>query len=151
MGTARGAVIAAVAVALAIAGCGGGDSSGSISKEEFIAKADAICKKSNSRMEAAFGKFLQGNPNLTKTTGPKFERLVGDVMVPNLKREVEELRALEIPDGGEEKVNAMIAALEEGVETAERDPQAVTNSSDVVFGISSRIAGEYGLEVCGSR
>jgi len=154
MGTARGAVIASVAIVFAIAGCGSSDGSGSdnsISKEEFIAKADAICKQSNARLEAAFGKFLKENPNLKKTSDPRLQQLVGGAMVPSLKREIEELRALGIPAGDEEKVEAMISALEEGLETAERDPQAVTNSSDAVFGIASRIGGEYGLKVCGSR
>jgi hypothetical protein len=137
---------------LLLAGCGGSDSGESISKEEFIAKADAICKQSNQRMEAAFTKFLKDNPTLTKPTDPRFQPLVGDVMVPSLKREIEELKELGVPDGDEEKVGAMISALEEGLETAEDNPEVVTgSSSDTVFGIASRIAGEYGAEVCGSR
>jgi hypothetical protein len=155
MGTWRVALCSALALAVLVAaGCGGDDSSssGSISKEEFIAKADAICKQSNKRMEAAFGKFLKENPQLTKPTDPRFQQLVGEVMVPNLEREIEEMKALGVPDGDGEKVGAMIAALEEGLETAEDNPEVVTgSSSDTVFGIASRIAGEYGLEVCGSR
>lgn len=145
-----GALVAAVL----LAGCGGDeDSAGaSISKEEFIAKADAICKRSNKRMEAAFGKFLKDNPGLTKPDDPKFQPLVTDVMVPSLKQEIQELRELGVPDGDEEKVDAMISALEEGLETAENNPQVVTgSSSDTIFGIASRIAGEYGLKTCGSR
>jgi hypothetical protein len=155
MGTWRVALCSALAVGILFAGCGGGEDSsgsGSISKEEFIAKADAICKQSNKRMEAAFGKFLKENPELTKPTDPRFQQLVGDVMIPNLEREIEELKALGVPDGDGEKVDAMISALEEGLETAEDNPQVVTgSSSDTIFGIASRIAGEYGIEVCGSR
>lgn len=140
-------------LALLVAGCGGGDASSaeSISKEEFIARADAICKQSNARMEAGFAKILKGAKNPAKPSKAEYEKLVGEVMVPNLKREIAKLRALGIPDGDEERVEAMLSALEEGEETAERDPKAVTASSDAVFGIASRIAGEYGLEVCGSR
>ena len=151
MGTGRGVAIASVVITLAVAGCGGSSSGESISKEEFIAKADAICKKSNERMAKGFGKLLEGSPNLAKLSAAQERKLVDEVMVPGLEREVAELRKLGVPAGDEEKVNAMLEALEEGVETAERDPQAVANSSDAVFGIASRIAGEYGLEVCGSR
>ncbi len=153
MGRGLLALIAALVVALLGAGCGGGSSSSgeSISKEEFVAKADAICKRSNERMEAGFGKILKDAKSLTKPSKAEYEMLVSEVMVPNLKREVAELRALGIPDGDEERVDAMLSALEEGEETAERNPKAVTASSDAVFGIASRIAGEYGLEVCGSR
>lgn len=156
MGTRRGAFVAtAMVIALAVAGCGGGDSStsaaNSISKAAFIAKADAICKKGTERMQSGIFAALKTPQNLTKVSAAEQEKIVTTVMVPSVSREAKELRALGVPDGDEEKVDAMIAALEEGVETAERDPQAVTKSSDVVFGISSRIAGEYGLKVCSSR
>ena len=156
MGTGRGAFIAAVAmvIALVVVGCGGGDDSSSgnsISKEEFIAKADAVCKKGTERMQAAIAGVLKNQPNITKVTKGEQEKIVATVMVPSVSREVKELRALGVPDGDDEKVDAMITALEEGVETAERDPAAVTKSSDAIFGIASRIAGEYGAVGCGSR
>lgn len=156
MGTGRGAfVAAAMVVALVMAGCGGGGdsstASGSISKEEFVAKADAICKDGTERLQAAIGHILKDQPNITKVSQVEQEKIVTTVLVPNVSKEVKELRALGTPDGDEERVDAMITALEEGVETAERDPQAVTKSSDAIFGIASRIAGEYGLTTCGSR
>src|SRR4249919_2911251 len=155
MGTGRGSfVAAAIVVALVLAGCGGGDSSttaGSISKEEFIAKADAVCKKGTERLQKAIFAALKHPQNLTKVSEAEQIKIVTTAMVPNISREVKELRALGVPDGDQEKIDAMIGALEEGVQTAEQDPQAVTKSSDVVFGISSRIAGEYGLTACGSR
>jgi len=138
-----------VAIAFVVVGCG--DSGESISKEEFIAKADAICKKSNVRMAAGFSKRLKDARSLVKPQSPQLEKLVGEVMVPNLEREIRELRALGIPSGDSERIEAMLEALDEGVETAERNPKAVVASSDAVFGIAARLAGEYGLEVCGSR
>jgi predicted small secreted protein len=156
MGRGPLALIAAVAMAASLlAGCGGGgedSSSGkSISKEDFIAKADAICAKGTKRLQAAIFAALKNPRNLTKVSEAQQIDIVKTAMVPNVSREAEELRALDVPEGDEEKIDAMIGALEEGVETAEQDPQAVTQSSDVVFGISSRIAAEYGLTACGSR
>jgi arginine repressor len=155
MGTGRGTLIAvAMAIALLVAGCGGGDSStaaNSISKEEFITKADAICKKGSERMQAAIARVLKRQRNITKVTKGAQEKIVATVMVPSVSREIKELRAIGIPDGDAERVNGMIAALEEGVETGEQDPEAVIKSSDAIFGIASRIAGEYGLAVCGGR
>ena len=156
MGRGPLALIAVVAMAaLLLAGCGGGgddSSSGkTISKEDFIVKADAICKKGTERLQKAIFATLKHPQNLTKVSEDEQIKIVTTAMAPNISREVKELRALGIPDGDEEKIDAMIGALEEGVETAEQDPQAVTKSSDVVFGISSRIAGEYGLTACGSR
>jgi hypothetical protein len=146
-------IVAVIAAALLVAGCGGDDDSGSsaISKEEFIAKADTICKKGTERMQTAIAGALKNQRNLAKVSKAEQEKIVTTVMVPSVSREVKELRALGVPDGDDERVDAMITALEEGIETAERDPEVVTKSSDAIFGIASRIGGEYGLAVCGSR
>ena len=155
MGRGPLALIAVATAALLFAGCGSGSNdSGSgkpISKEEFIAKADAVCKKGTERLQKAIFSALKNPQSLTKVSEAEQIRIVTTAMVPNVSQEVKELRALGIPDGDEEKVDAMIMALEEGVETAEQDPRAVTKSSDAVFGISSRIAAEYGLKACSSR
>jgi len=159
MGRGPIALIAAVVVAaILVAGCGGGDDSsgsGSISKEEFITKADAICKASSKRMEKKLFLFLRKNRtggSLRKPSVTQNEKFIVTVLIPNLEQEIKELKALGVPAGDEEKVDAMIAALEEGLETAENETATVAaGTSDMVFGIASRLAGEYGLETCGSR
>jgi hypothetical protein len=151
--------VGAMAAALLLVGCGGGDdssgSNGSISKAEFIVKADAICKKSNQQMEAEIYKYLRKNRvkgSLRRPSVEDNEKFIEAVLIPNLEREIKELKALGVPAGDEEKVDAMISALEEGLETAKNEPQTVAaGSSDIIFGIASRLAGEYGLETCGSR
>jgi hypothetical protein len=153
----RGSIaLAAVAMVAftALAGCGGASDSnrgGSISKQAFIAKADAICKKGTERLQAAIFDVLKSQRNLAKVSKAEQEKIVTTAIVPSVNQEVKDLRALGIPEGDEEKVEAIVAALEEGAETAERNPEAVTKSTDAVFGIASRIAGEYGLEACSSR
>lgn len=150
---------AVVLAALLLVGCGGGSddaaSAKPISKEEFVAKADAICKKGNERMEAKLFAFLRKNRTggtLRKPTVDQNEEFIITVLIPNLKREISELKELGVPEGDEEKVDAMIAALEDGLETAEDDTRTVAaGTADIVFGIASRLAGEYGLETCGSR
>jgi hypothetical protein len=140
--------------ALVVVGCGGGgdeSSTSSISKVAFIKKTDAVCKRGNGRMEVAFAHFLEENKNIRHPSKDDYEALVGKVLVPNVKREVKEIRAFGAPSGDEDRVDDILEALEEGVEVAERDPKVVVSSSEAVFGISSRLAKEYGLEVCGSR
>ncbi|HEV7400277.1 MAG TPA: hypothetical protein VGN84_08385 [Solirubrobacterales bacterium] len=141
---------------LIVAGCGGGNSSDessatSISKAVFIKKTDAVCSAGNKRMEVAFAHFLEENKNIKKPSDADYEKLVGKVLVPNVNREIKEIRAFGAPDGDEDRVSAFLEALEEGIEVAERDPKVVVSSSEAVFGIPSRLAKEYGLEVCGSR
>jgi hypothetical protein len=140
-------------VALTAAGCGGGETSTkTIPKAVFIKKANAICKKSSERMVASFTSFLaKKKSSITHPSQATKEEMVGKALVPSVKREIEEFQALGAPSGDEDRVGEIIKALEEGLETAESNPEAVASSSDAVFGIASRLAGEYGLEVCGNR
>jgi hypothetical protein len=154
----RGTIAIAVALALAalvVAGCGGGsDSSTStvtVSKAAFIKEADAVCKKGTERMQLAILRFLKQHKDVKRPNKAQSEVLVATAIVPSVKTELKELKKLDAPEGDEERVNAIISALEEGLEIAEDNPEAVVGSSDAVFGISGRLAGEYGAEVCGSR
>jgi hypothetical protein len=142
-----------LAVAFAVAGCGGDDdaSAEAPTKAEFIRQIDGICQAGNRRMEGAFAKLLEGGEKLPLPDDPRVQELVGTVMIPNLAREIEQMKELEPPNGDEEKVDAFINALEEGLETAEENPQLVTTKTEIVYGISSRLAKEYGLEICGTR
>jgi len=154
MGTGRGVfVAAAMVVALVVAGCGGDSSTStvSISKAAFIKKVDAVCQKGTERMQRAILVFLKQHKDVQRPNKAQSEKLVGTAIVPSVKTELKALKALEAPEGDEERFDAIISALEEGLETAEDNPEAVVASSDAVFGISGRLAGEYGAEVCGSR
>jgi ABC-type Fe3+-citrate transport system substrate-binding protein len=142
-------------VALVVAGCGGGGdetSTNTISKAVFIKKGNAICQKGSERMVVSFTSFLEKEKSSVKHPSQATkEELVGEALVPSVKREIKEFEALGAPSGDEDRVGEIIKALEEGLETAESNPEAVVSSSDAVFGIPSRLAGEYGLEVCGNR
>ncbi len=159
----RGVIaLAAVAAALVVAGCGGSGSgsdstvtTGSLSKEAFVEKADAICAKGNKRLQKGFANYLRKNKKsiiaLRHPSKEDYDGLIGGVLVPNLEWEIKEIRALGAPDGDEERIEEIVTAWEEGIQVAETDPKAVKHSSEAIFGIGSRLAKEYGLEVCGSR
>jgi hypothetical protein len=157
MGTGRGAfVAAAIVIALVVVGCGGGgDSTGtaanSISKEAFIKKVDAICQKGTERMQRAILTFLKQHKDVRRPNKAQSEKLVGSAIVPSVEKEIAAMKMLEAPAGDEDRFSAILSALEEGLETAKENPEAVAASSDAVFGISGRLAGEYGAEVCGTR
>jgi hypothetical protein len=154
----RPIVLAVVAATLFVAGCGGSDSSTStstLSKEAFIKKADAICKKGSQELQRGFAVYLRKNNKsilaLRHPSKADYEGLIGGVLVPNLEREIKAIRALGAPSGDEDRIEEILTAFEEGIEIAETDPKAVNHSSEAIFGIGSRLAKEYGLEVCGSR
>jgi hypothetical protein len=142
-------------IALVVTGCGGGSDSStattSVSKAAFIKKVDAVCQKGTERMQRAILVFLKQHKDVKRPNKAQSEELVGSAIVPSVEKELAAMKALEAPEGDEDRFGAIVSALEEGLETAEANPEAVVASSDAVFGISGRLAGEYGAEVCGSR
>ena len=150
----------ALAVALIVAGCGGGGggelSTSSISKAAFIKKLDAICAKGNEKAEANFGAYAKKN-NFTpadlnkKMSEAEAAELAETVLLPAVKQEVVQIRKLSVPSSDRDRIEAMLDAIEEGIETTERIPKVVLEEISVGFGVANRLAKEYGLQVCGNR
>lgn len=144
-----------LAIAMIVAGCGSSsdDTTASLTKAEFIAQADAICKKGNGEIESEFESFakendIKENEEPSKAQGAE---LVETVLVPNVENQSEEIRDLGAPSADEEEITAMLDALDEGVEEAEAEPETVFTSKTDPFGPANKIAKEYGLEVCGQE
>jgi hypothetical protein len=155
------AIAAIAAFALAAAGCGG-DGNGneittsSLSKAEFIQKANEVCARGQDQAERNFTAFTKGKDfNIREVsknpTEEQVDGLVNEVLIPAIKKEIAEIRALGAPAGDEDHIEAMLEANEEGIETAEELPQKVLERTEIAFGVASRLAKEYGLLTCGQR
>jgi hypothetical protein len=154
-----GAVLSALAVTLIVAGCGGGngDESSDISKPAFVKKGSAICLTTRRQIRSDFeayrkgpqGKEIETAEQANELTPEEAAAKVGkEVIVPVMRQELEEFRALGIPPGGDDRVTALLDAFGEGIEAAERHPERVATDGTEAFGKSGRLAGEYGLEGC---
>jgi FtsZ-interacting cell division protein ZipA len=145
--------VGAVAIAAIVAGCGSSDdSASSLTKAQFIAQADAICKAGNAEIESeaeAFEKKNNIDENEEPSTAQKAE-VSETILVPNVTNQAEEIRDLAAPSGDEDEISAMLDSLDEGVEEVEANPQAPFESKQPnPFGPANKIAEEYGLKVCG--
>ncbi len=143
-----------VAIALtAVVGCGGGDDDGgeeALTKVEFIKQGDAICEKAEKQAETEAEEFAEENGfNLEKATDEELEEAVAEVLVPALSRQAEEIDALAAPEGDEEKVEAIVVALEDGTADVEGDPSLVFEGKPLKE--ASQLATDYGFEVCGEE
>jgi hypothetical protein len=151
------AILAAVAaIALIVAGCGGGDDSttegdASLTKAEFVKQADGICKEANSELTVEFQKFSKENnlPEGKEPTKEQGEELVEEVLIPNVQQQSEDIRELGAPSGDEDRVAAILDALDQGIEEAEEDPAALLDAQDDTFDKANELAADYGLKVCG--
>lgn len=144
-----------VAVALIAAGCGSSSdktevTASSLTKAEFIKKADAICSKGEKQIQGEFVAYATGHKEeLEEPTEESFATLADTIIVPGVEQEIEEIRSLGAPKGDEEKVEAILASLEEGIEKADGTPRVMVENTSEVFAKSGKLAKQYGLQVCG--
>lgn len=148
--------LAAVA-ALALGGCGGGDDTTStattgdtetstasalaLTKEQFIAQADAICAAGDKSLNAALQALGNGQPSQADL------QQFAQVAVPALQEEVDAISALPPPSGDSEQITAMLNAVQNGIDKIKSDPAAIEADP---LSEASRIAQDYGLQQCGS-
>jgi len=145
---------ALVLLALLIPGCGSDDApapaeptAAASSKPEFLARADEICLSIETQIEAS-GDDLFNAPGRPKpaTVG----EFAFDVAIPKLREEVEAIRALGVPAGDDEQVEAILAAAERGIEQIRRDPDVLVSSAPPGLREAGRLARRYGSRECGS-
>src|SRR5436305_10650421 len=137
-----------------VAGCGGGSDSSSesssMTKAQFIKQADAICAKGNEENETEFEEFAKekGLSEKKEPTKAQQEEAISEIVAPGVRKQIEKIDALGAPEGDEGKVEAMVAAVEEGVDEIEENPASLTEGKNPLAK-GSKLAKEYGLKTCG--
>jgi hypothetical protein len=144
-----------LAAAVAVGGCGGSGGEetlprGTLTKQEFLRKAGAVCKRSLEELNKAdLAAWKRYEPDHT-TTDEAVLNKVSLALIPGKEREVRRLRALGLPKGDERYVHGMLQAWEEGLEEAREDPSLIREAGPGT-GLykGSKLASAYGLEGCG--
>ena len=144
----RAAALAAAAALLASTGCGGGGTESTLTKAQFLRKANAICVKDNAQMTRRLTAYLDKHAG--RTRGEAIEdKAAATVVLPIRKKEVRLLRALGTPSGEEKYVDRMLTAWEEGIERGEEDPHSLRlGGPEYAFYKSYSMGNDYGLEKC---
>lgn len=154
--------LGAFLVAALAAGCGGGgdDSSGdgtdsgsssSLTKAEFIKQGDEICAQGDAAIEEEANEFADENGIDTENpTEAEQEEVVEQVIGPAIKRQSEEIADLGPPQGEEEAVEEIVAAVGRGAEEFEEDPKAVVNGGNPLAE-ATKLAKAFGFKQCGGE
>lgn len=131
-------------------GQGGEKAEGTLTKAQFIQKADQICKagERKTQLEIQLNAANYGIQKGQKPTPPQEEALLVEFVLPNIKEQARKLAALPAPVGEEQAVRAIIAAIDQGVAAAEQTPSKALGKPGV-FGQLRTLADEFGLKVCG--
>jgi hypothetical protein len=160
----------ALAVVGILAGCGGGgssssserESSGALSKTEFIAQADAVCTESQ-KETAPLRKEAEKIEGSSNPESPKNLASLAEVLEQagvNAQKEYAELRELRPPAGDEKVIDSMLGKAEEAAAYSLKAAEALEEDELTEFsGIvgtaaplnerAKAMAEGYGFKVCG--
>jgi ADP-ribosylglycohydrolase len=151
-------IILLLLAAFVTAGCGGsGESSeitvpaGSLSKAEFVRKADAICEATRSRFAreytALVQKYQQQGGSSQAELKVVTDAIVKAALLPNYEKGIDEIVALGAPKGDEDEVAAFLNALRERLDEIEATPTKLA-STITPFARVEKKAEAYGLTGC---
>jgi hypothetical protein len=147
-----------MAIAIVAAGCGSSDDSSTdtvvvLTKAEFIKQGDTICKQGNTEIEEGFERFAEENdiPKNQEPSKAQGVELVETVIVPSLKTQAESIRGLGTPEGDEGQAGTLLDSLDEAVETAEEEPEALFDEKSDPFADVNEQAQDYGFKECGEE
>ena len=146
----RRSVLALGVGALTLAGCGGGGGNGErLSKSDFVAQADAICRKYEARLDA-----LEQPTNVTEL------RSFAEKALPIAKDGRDELDDLQPPEELEDTYDAWLEQGDEAIQIVERLRDAAAKADEAEIeriaadaqrtdAEANRLAGELDFEQCG--
>lgn len=143
--TIAAAVAVLAALSLVILGCGSDDSTASLTKAQYVKQGNAICKKGEEQRTALLQSATE-NVNREFTKAEK-EKVVMTVFVPPYRQTINKLKELPLPEGDEEKAEAIIEAMEESAKKVEADPLKGLESL-AQFEKANKLASDYGLTNC---
>jgi hypothetical protein len=144
-------LIAALAALAFAGGCGGSDGggvtvqTGSLSRAEFIERADAICEAVRTKLIAEYYQYLKKG---AKPESP--QELAGEllsILGPNLEREIRQISTLGAPSDYAPEVDAFLEALQERLDRANENPASL-NATSSPFKQAEEAAKRAGLDGC---
>jgi hypothetical protein len=124
------------------AGCGSSSSEQTLTKKEFIARADHICERVRTIVATTAIAYKRKDPSIEEVD------LVPKVAVPSIEEEIRRIKALGMPSKDKAGVRAFVSAFENGLAHIMKDPQDVLVAETNPFTKGKAIAANYGLETC---
>jgi hypothetical protein len=135
--------VLAVALLVGVAGCGGDDEPTGMTKEQYIAKAEAICKKTRKTIEE-----LEAELDPKDQQAPS--RYIQQVST-ELLAEIDELRDLGFPEGDERRLDGAFTVYEDNLIAWQDNPSSAlqgANSKEILA--AAKTLEDYGLPSCGA-
>jgi hypothetical protein len=151
LGTRFATTISVAALVLVPLACGGDDdddASSDVTKEEFIANADAVCRSGNDKIEALFSELSD------TASAEEAAQLTLDEALPVYRDQIEALRELDLPaadaDELEQLWDDLDAATDELEQQLKDDPEVAFTEEFDPYTDVNQAAADYGMQECGA-
>lgn len=118
-------------------------------KAQFLKKANAICMRANTEVNARFERYSRRH--LTAGRAPSeqaYAEATARIVLPLVEDEIRTIRALGFPDGEEAKVGPILAAYEDGLEAGRKNPLLLAGGGRYAFSTAYARLIDYGLIRC---
>lgn len=123
------------------AGTGTDTTSASLTKDEWISQADAICKASNATIEA-------GSPG-NGATAEEVDAFISDTVVPAIQSQLDDIRGLGTPTEEGAQATGIVDEAQTALDQLKADPTALRNEEDP-FAKANADARAFGMKECGN-
>ncbi|HEY3239720.1 MAG TPA: hypothetical protein VGL92_09160 [Acidimicrobiia bacterium] len=132
-----------------VAGCGGGGEQ-PLAKAEYLKRAKTICREGNQELAKASQEAFKDVKQGEKPTAEQLKRYAREVVVPMVRKQVEELRDLPGPKGAADQVDEIYDAFEKALDRIDKQPSLLTDNPNVfeVFKEADELSRKYGFPVC---
>lgn len=151
-------VALAASVALPAAGCGDSASSneatnsgvtvqtGSLTKEQFVEKADQICEDSRAEFERKFSTFSQRSSSAANLID-QAKNAIDTIFVPVYEKQIDQISSLGAPSGDEEEIASILGSVQRSLDKAKQEPLQFFRENKP-FPEAEKLARAYGLTGC---
>ncbi len=151
--------IGAVGLVLLSAGCSDEESSGesagneivvevgSLTKSQFLKRANAICQETQTNMRNRFFAYLRDAEVTLQNQDAQLDKVMQTIIVPSYEQQIDQIRSLGAPSGDEDEISAFLNAEQKGVEKGEERPAKFIQDS-LLLSKATKLAVAYGLDKC---
>jgi hypothetical protein len=141
------ALLVAAFLAVSASACGGGGGSSGIAKPDYLARAKTVCQQGNKVLTAASNYVVSKLAPGQKLSEAEIDDFVRKTVIPTIRDQVKQLRAIPPPKGEKAHVEEIYKALDKGLEDLDKTPKKLSDGSNV-FADADTLAHKYGISVC---
>jgi hypothetical protein len=152
-------LIMTMAIAAIAGGCGdddasggyGGSSDSASDKAQFVKAANDVCARSKRQIQRDVQEFAASYAASHPDNPSPSAALPGglrQIAIPAVQRQLNEIRELDVPVGEDDQVEAIAAAMQQGIDAAKRQPLRTSTQFVQGFKRFGELARRYGLKTC---